>query len=116
MRSGSSPNSPAVPSGRTRAGCEVLAAVSAGEYIDLEAALRERLGQGDGERGLAGAARREIPDADDGIAEAADGLKARAEPEFARGQRKAIKGDEWKQKSAARRWITHAGSFMVAPA
>jgi hypothetical protein len=93
-----------------------LAAVAAGENIDLEAALRERLGQGDGERGLAGAARREIPDADDGIAEAADGLKARAEPEFARGQRKAIKGDEWKQKSAARRWITHAGSFMVAPA
>jgi hypothetical protein len=77
-----------------------LAAIASGENIDLEAALRERLGQGDGERGLAGAARREIPDADDGIAEAADGLEAGAEAELAGGESKAIERNQWEQQGA----------------
>ena len=41
-------------------------AVAAREHVDMQAAGRERSGQGDGEWGLARSASREVADADDG--------------------------------------------------
>ena len=48
ISSGSSPNSSAVPSGLTRAGSRLCAAIAARKYIDMEAARGEQAGQGDG--------------------------------------------------------------------
>jgi hypothetical protein len=93
--------------GRKRA----LSAVTAGKNVDLEAALRKRLCESDGERGLAGAAGGEVADADDGIAEAADWFEAGAEAELTSGEGEAIEGYQREQPGAG--LLAHADSFLV---
>src|ERR1019366_8253555 len=75
-------------------GDAALAAETAAEYVNMQAAAGERLGQRDGERRFAGAAGGAIADADDGKAETADRLQPGAKAEFAQGQSQAGGGNQ----------------------
>jgi hypothetical protein len=97
--------------GADAGGESALATVAAGENIDMNAPLGERLSKRDGERSLARAAGGEISDADDGITEAADRFEAGSEAELAGTKRKAIERNQREQHGA--RLLAHAGSLLV---
>jgi hypothetical protein len=76
-------------------------AVAAGEDVDLDAALGEGFGEGDGERGFAGAAGGKVADADDRGTQAADGFGAGAEAALAEPEGEPVERDEGEQEAAA---------------
>jgi hypothetical protein len=97
-------------------GKRARAPVASGEGIDLESALGEGVGEGDGERCLAGAAGGEVADADDWVAEAADRLETGAAAKLTRGEGEPVEGNERKKELAGRGRIAHASSFTAVSA
>jgi hypothetical protein len=87
---------------------QALAAVASGEYIHAQAAPFEGLGQSDGERRLARAARREIADADHRKTQPPHWLQTHQEPEFAKGERQPVERNQRNEQAARDRGLLHA--------